>query len=337
MFLGRQRRMRSAKCLSSFRRPIIAQRRNQAFHSALLRVAPFSLLLVFAACGATLPVTHRPASELRLEIIIGDQFNEKTNVSVSVHVHDETNQREVALADNTRVTCNGTDISADVVHPIFPDKPPHSFWALVSRQPPGGSYKIALHDEHGVSTTATVPVPSGSFTILSPPPGSTVPIPIDDALHCASYCQPHHQVGARAVDDIMLTCGANETTCEELFWTDLQKEATPSAPLHQRHSCPTLAPFLKRTPSHAPTPTATLSQDGDIATITLRADYSQVAPNAARIVVFAHVQAPPIQVASRRRPRFESERLLRHHLGALRLKRLDIATDQRPLDRIFTL
>jgi hypothetical protein len=40
-------------------------------------------------------------------------------------------------------------------------------------------------------------------------------------------------------------------------------------------------------------PTATISQDGSIATIMLRADYSQVAPNAARIVVFAHVQAPP--------------------------------------------
>ena len=292
MFLGRQRRMRSAKCLSSFRRPIIAQRRNQAFHSALLRVAPFSLLLVFVACGTTLPVTHRPASELRLEIIIGDQFSEKPNVSVSVHFHDETNQREVALADNTRVTCNGTDISANAK--TIPIIRPNPIFVLgfCPRQPPGGSYKIAYTDEQGASTTATVPVPSGAFSILSPPPGSTVPIPIDDAFTLRLSLPTPPPGGSASVDDIMLTCGANENTCEEVFWTDLQKEATPPVSATPTPQV-TLTPFLKRTPSPAPAPTATLSQDGAIATITLRADYSQVAPNAARIVVFAHVQAPP--------------------------------------------
>jgi len=292
MFLGRQRRMRSAKGLSSFRRPIIAQRRNQAFHSALLRVAPFSLLLVFVACGTTLPVTHHPASELRLEIIIGDQFNEKPNVSVSVHIHDETNQREVALADNTRVTCNGTDISADAkTIPIIRTNPIFVL-GFCPRQPPGGSYKIAYTDEQGASTTATVPVPSGAFSILSPPPGSTVPIPMDDAFTLRLSLPTPPPGGSASVDDIMLTCGANENTCEELFWTDLQKEATPPVSATPTPQV-TLTPFLKPTPSPAPAPTATLSQDGAIATITLRADYSQVAPNAARIVVFAHVQAPP--------------------------------------------
>jgi hypothetical protein len=284
--------MRLAKGLPSFRRPVVAQRRNQAFHSALLRVAPFSLLLVFVACGTTLPVTHRPASELRFDIVIGDQFSEKPNVSVSVHVYDETNQREVALADNTRVTCNGTDISENAKPIPVIRQYPISVLGFCPRQVPGGSYKITYTDEHGASTTATVPVPSGSFSILSPSPGSTVPIPIDDALTLRLSVPTPSPGGSAIVDGILLTCGANENTCEELSWTDLQKEADPPVSATPTPQV-TLTPFLKRTPSPAPRPTATLSQDGSIATITLRADYSQVEPNAARIVVFARVQAPP--------------------------------------------
>jgi hypothetical protein len=292
MLLGRQRGTRSAKDLSNFRPPAVLQRRHQAFCSALLRVAPFGLLLVFVGCGATLPVTHRPASELKFEIIIGDQFSEQADVSVSVHVHDETDQREVALADNTRVTCNGIVISS---HPhFFPFTPSTPTFVMGScpRQPSGGSYKITYTDEHGASTTATVPVPSGSFAILSPPPDSTVPIPIDDALTLRLSLPTPPPGGNATVDNVLLTCGANENTCEELYWSNLQKEATPPVSATPRPQV-TLTPFLERTPSPTPMPTATISQDGATATIMLRADYSQVAPNAARIVVFAQVQAPP--------------------------------------------
>jgi hypothetical protein len=292
MFLGRQRGARSAKGISSFRRPIVAQRRHQAFRSALLRVAPFSLLLVFVACGATLPVTHRPASELRLEIIIGDQYSEKTNVSVSVHVHDEKNQREVALADNTGVTCNGTDISVNAKSIPFIRQNPIFVLGFCPRQPPGGSYKIAYTDEHGASTTAAVPVPSGSFSFLSPLPGWLVPIPTDSSLSVRVSLPTPPPGGTVAVDGVWVTCGAYPNACGELFWGGLQNEATPTTTATPTVFA-TLPPVGNPTPSPPPAPTATISQDGDKATITLLGDYSLFGPNSGRIVVDTHERMTP--------------------------------------------
>ena len=198
MFLGRQRRMRSAKCFVQFSAANHRTASLSGFRSALLRVAPFSLLLVFVACGTTLPVTHRPASELRLEIIIGDQFSEKPNVSVSVHFHDETNQREVALADNTRVTCNGTDISANAK--TIPIIRPNPIFVLgfCARQPPGGSYKIAYTDEQGrprrrLCLCRLAHSPSSPHLQARRSPSRLM-----TPLLCASHCQLHHQAGARA-------------------------------------------------------------------------------------------------------------------------------------------
>jgi hypothetical protein len=198
MFLGRQGETRSAKGVSRFRRPVVAQRRNQAFHSALLRVAPFSLLLVFVACGTTLPVTHRPASELRLEIIIGDQFSVKPNVSVSVHVHDETNQREVALADNTKVTCGGTDISENAKPIPFIRQTPYPFWALVPDS--------HLEDRIRSPTPTSMGHPRRRPCLSHPAHSLSLPHPqarrspsrLTIPLLCASYCQLHHWAEARA-------------------------------------------------------------------------------------------------------------------------------------------
>ncbi len=293
MFLGRQRADAVGKVLVQF---------SAANHRTASHIRHFTRRFCasrrLACCWSSWPVARPCLSHIVLPQNSALRSSSETSSARSQTYlcrfmsTDETNQREVALADNTRVTCNGTDISADAK--TIPIIRPNPIFVLgfCPRQPPGGSYKIAYTDEQGASTTATVPVPSGAFSILSPPPGSTVPIPIDDAFTLRLSLPTPPPGGSASVDDIMLTCGANENTCEELFWTDLQKEATPPVSATPTPQV-TLTPFLKRTPSPAPAPTATLSQDGAIATITLRADYSQVAPNAARIVVFAHVQAPP--------------------------------------------
>jgi hypothetical protein len=70
------------------------------------------------------------------------------------------------------MTCNGQDITPTV----------QGFAHPCPRQPPGGAYQIAYTDEHGATTTVTVPVPKGVFALLSPQPGAHVPIPRNGAL-----------------------------------------------------------------------------------------------------------------------------------------------------------
>jgi hypothetical protein len=114
------------------------------------------------------PVTHSPASALRLSVIIFDQYSDsaKPTVQLGVQLFEATTNQLVRLAKRAQLTCNGQDIL-----PAIHGEP------SCPRQPPGGAYQIAYTDEQGATTTLTVPVPKGVFALLSPQPGAHVPIP----------------------------------------------------------------------------------------------------------------------------------------------------------------
>src|SRR5262249_19273801 len=145
---------------------MVWRRAGWVFRHTVLLLLPFlSLPFVLNACGAvTVPVTHRPASSLHLQIHIANQYQGQTSdqakVYVTVKVFDGTNANGVSLADKAHLTCNGNDIK-------YPPPATVAGAGPCPRQPPGGSYKFTYTDEHGASTTATVPVSADAFSILS--------------------------------------------------------------------------------------------------------------------------------------------------------------------------
>jgi hypothetical protein len=304
-------------------------RLHRALRYMLLRVAPFSLLLVFVACGAPpLPVTHRPAADLRLEIHITGQYSpyseRKADAIVQVHVYDGTNQHEVALADKAHLTCNGTEITSRSPATIAAS-------GFCPRQAPGGSYQITYTDEHGASTTAIVPIPLGSFSILSPLAGSTVPIPTNGVLTVRVSLPTPPPNGSVAVDRISVLCGAYPNFCGGLT-AELQNDVTlttytdanaasnarnvgdkglaplsnnltfsatptpPATPTPGQSPLPAATPTPAATSTQGPIPpppTATMTQDGTTRTITLRGDYSQFAPKSGEVGIWVKAQVAP--------------------------------------------
>lgn len=135
----------------------------------LLLFAPLlSLALAFWACGATPAVTHQPASRLRLTVsIIGQFTSDDANVLVDVRLYEGANGMVAFAPGGARLTCNGSDVKPDY----------QTFQRKCPRSPQGGVYTFIYTDEHGVVTTATIPVPRGRLALLSPRAGATVLIP----------------------------------------------------------------------------------------------------------------------------------------------------------------
>ncbi len=291
-------------------------------------VPAFGLLLALIGCGAaTLPITHRPASDLRLEIHIFGQFGAKygdgKSVNVSVRVFDGTTPNGVALPDNARVTCGGISIKSRSPLTVAASGP-------CPRQAPGGAYQITYTDEHGLSTTAIVPVPTGTFAILSPLAGSAVPIPTNGALTVRVSLPDAPPNGAFSIENIATFCGAYLDTCGGVA-AFVMPATTPTASLGPRLTAvesnedgnratshvsgqslsptptppgtPTPAPIptLNPTPTPAdmssPTPpppaSATLVRDGDVGTITLRGDFSAFAPNTGELTISVQGRVAP--------------------------------------------
>ena len=160
-------------------------RRDSAHSRVKLPLLSLLSLLAICACGVSLhggmgapplPVTHLPASKLRPAIEFASQFgdqSDKPNVYGSFLLLDGTTGTAVTIPMSAGLTCNGSDIKPS----------PHGeIYLACPRQPPGGSYRFTFTDEHGAQTTVIVPVPSGAFAILSPRPGSSVPIPTNGKL-----------------------------------------------------------------------------------------------------------------------------------------------------------
>jgi hypothetical protein len=298
---------------------------RSALRYTLLCLAPtLGLLLALAGCGASpLPVTHRPASDFRLQVHIANQYSEKASVYVQVLVFDGMSQRGVALADKASLTCNGIDIKSRAPVTVAAS-------GSCSRQAPGGAYKITYTDEHGTATTATVPVPAGSFAILAPAPGSMVMIPTNGLLTMRVSLAAPPPNGAFTIEGVSATCGAYPDSCGGVYalsqisvtpTATAGADATPtvksageggvaqlaSGQVYSATPTPPATPTAGQNPTPAATPTfapiptssqrpqpatATMTQDGTTGTITLRGDYSAFAPNTGEVSV--QVKAPVI-------------------------------------------
>jgi hypothetical protein len=282
-----------------------------------------SLLLAIWGCGfgglhgaPTLPVTHRPASELRLMIQITGQYSDRPSVGVLVRMFEGTNPNEVALPPGARLTCNGSDMTPrSPVLQLVGFSCPH--------QPPGGSYQITYTDEHGVPSTVAVPVPLGTFAILSPLAGATVPIPTNDQLRVRYSIPVPPTNGSVAIDSVAASCMTSLTPCDTVYAT-IQHDATPTpgmgaassvASCVQRGSMVTTmlieteattpvpgstpTPGATLTPGPTPPPptarrgSATVTQSGNGGTILLMGDYTRFEPGPGTVELSVEARVTP--------------------------------------------
>lgn len=300
----------------------------------LLTLLPLlSLLLAIWACGISLgshygyhapPVTHRPASQLRLTIQIGGQYEQygaSPDVQVQVRVFEVSNSNEVSLADNASLTCNSVDIKRNS-YGFSPPCPP---------QPPGGVYRITYTDEHGAATTVVVPVPAGAFAILSPRDGASVPIPTNGTLTVRYAIPTPPANGSVAIDNVTAACSVSDAQPCGAVYGNLRPSATATpgqgigvatvepfaAGLDNATPLPGKTPTRGPTPTHIPTqgptplpgstsqpttpgmpaatPTVVVTQNGDTGTILLSGDYSEFQPAKGflSLSVEAHVTPDP--------------------------------------------
>ena len=190
-----------------------------------------SLTLATLACGISLgshigyrppPATHLLASQLRLAIQIGGQYEQYSTpggaptVQIAVRVFEGTNTSEVSLPDKAALTCNGTDIKRNS----------NGFSPPCPRQPPGGAYRLVYTDEHGAKTTVVIPVLTGTFAILSPQDGATVPIPTNGTLPVHFTIPTAPVNGSVAVDDVTAACSVSDAQPCGSVYANLQPAAT---------------------------------------------------------------------------------------------------------------
>jgi hypothetical protein len=311
-----------------------SQQARRLFRYTFLLLLPFiGPLLALAACGAApLPVTHRLAADLRLAIRIYGQYRGRysehygENVWAEVRVFDGTDKgtgsRGFALADKARLTCNGNDIT------IRSPAASAAGGGACPRQAPGGSYQITYTDEHGASTSVIVPVPTGTFSMLSPLAGSTVPMPVNGVFtvrvslpepppngtvvvesvyaHCGLNCSA---VSANLPNDATPTVGpdANAASSARIGGdrgiapnsSGLTFFATPTPPATLTPG-PTPPPAATLTPAATatervlfPPATATMTQDGSVGTITLQGDFSAFRPISGEVGANVEVRIAP--------------------------------------------
>ncbi len=280
---------------------------------SLLWLLPLlSLALATLACGISFgshvgyhppPVTHLPASQLRLEIQIGGQYEQYGNpsgaptVGIAVRVLEGTKASESSLADKATLTCNGVDIKRNA----------YGFSPPCPRQPPGGAYRLVYTDEHGAKTTVVIPVPTGTFAIVSPQDGAAVPIPTSGTLPVRFTVPMASADGSVAIDNVTAACSVSDAQPCGAVYANLRPTATATpgqgrgisalAPLSEGIGNatplpgktptgvpiptlpPTPSPGATQTPTTPfPTPTVVVTQHGDTGTILLSGDYSEFQP-----------------------------------------------------------
>jgi hypothetical protein len=285
-----------------------------------------SLLLATLACSFSHygyqppPATHLPASQLRLDVHITgqyEQYGETPVTLVHVRIVEAPNSREVSLADKAILTCNGVDIedTSDALGRSCP------------QQPPGGAYHLVYTDEHGAKTTVVIPVPLGTFSILSPEDGATVPIPTNGVLPVRYTIPTPPANGSVAIDNVTAACSVSDAQPCGAVYANLLPTATATP--GQGIGVGAVAPFVAglsnatplpgKTPTRGPiptqgptplpgstpqptapgipaaTPTVVVTQNGDTGTILLAGDYSgfQSAKGFLSLSVEAHVTPDP--------------------------------------------
>jgi hypothetical protein len=219
---------------------------RERLRTVLLLLPLVSLLLAIWACGFSItsrvgyhppPVTHRPASQLRMTIQFNGQYaayGSKPVLMAQVRFFEVSNSNEVSLADKASLTCNGADIKRNAynAYGIFNPCP---------LQPPGGAYRITYTDEHGAATTVVVPVPLGAFAILSPRDGVSVPIPTNGAF-TVRYATPVPPTnGSVSVNNITVACSVSDAQPCGGVYANLQPNVTPTP--GQGMGAATVAPY----------------------------------------------------------------------------------------------
>ena len=287
--------------------------RSARTRRGMLALPLLGLLLTIWACGASVtppPVTHLPASQLRMIIQVFGQYSDAPTVQTLIQVNEAQSGKIVSLADKARLTCNGSDVKYSY---------PGNVKRTCPRQPPGGAYRFTYTDEDGASTTVVVPVPMGQFAILSPRAGSTVYIPGDGALAVRFATPTPPPNSSVTLLNVIATCqvapGATGGSVENSFVpgaTPTPLTGVPSPTPFAIHSPPTPTPSSSRptptvfenrgpptpTPPPGATPTApsfdeTVPQTGGTATVALTGDYSQFQPGAGRIELSITQQIAP--------------------------------------------
>ncbi|HEY1386912.1 MAG TPA: hypothetical protein VGF38_00100 [Ktedonobacterales bacterium] len=290
----------------------IAQQRGRR----LLWLLPLlSLTLATLACGISLgshigyqppPVTHLPASQLRVAIQITSQYanysaTSNPNAYINIGVFDATNAQEVSLPENAQISCNGKAITRS--HPT----PGRNLFFSCPREQPGGAYRIAYTDEHGATTDMVIPVLTGTFAILSPQDGAIVPIPTNGTLPVRFTIPTAPANASVAIDSVTAACSVSPAQPCGAVYANLRPAvtATPGqglgasavAPLTanlgnatpQPGKTPTRGPTPTQGPTPTPgttpvptmpipTPTVVVTRNGDTGTILLAGDYSQFRP-----------------------------------------------------------
>lgn len=239
--------------------------RNAAYARARLPLFSLLTLLAICACGSIsyhgigavpLPVTHLPATKLRLAIRISGQFgdqSDKPNVYGRIVLLDGTTGAAVTIPDNALLTCNGSEVEQSVDGRMYFGCP---------RQPPGGSYRFTFTDERGAKTTVSVPVPTGAFALFSPRPGSAVPIPTNGELTLRYSVPTPPADGSVEIGLISAWCRISEAEpCgHNGVSVDLNPYATPT-PAGPMLATPTEFRGLPTpTPSGPPAPTPTINR-----------------------------------------------------------------------------
>ncbi len=309
----------------------IARKRRR---SILWLLPLLSLALATLACGISLgshigyhppPATHLPASQLRLEIQISGQYEQYGNpsgaptVGIAVRVFEGTRASESSLADKATLTCNGVDIKRNA----------YGFSPPCPRQPPGGAYRLVYTDEHGAKTTVVIPVPTGTFAIVSPQDGATIPIPTNGTLPVRFTVPTAPADGSVAIDNVTAACSVSDAQPCGAVYANLRPTATATpgqgrgpaanAPLSANIGNatplpgktptgapiptlpPTPTPGANQTPTTpSPTPTVVVTQKGDTGTIMLTGDYSEFQPAKGflSMTVEAHVTPDPDDFSS---------------------------------------
>ena len=172
-----------------------AKRRGRS----LWRILPvLSMALAIWACGSTASFTHQPGTQLRLGITIFAQYTGNTNVVLfETTLFDNATNRPVLPPDGAHLTCEGADATPGY----------QTTMRECPRQPAGGAYHFIYTDEHGVATSAVIPIPQGTVALLAPRVGDHVAIPTNNTLNVqyASPVTPPN--GSVTIDEMRAACG----------------------------------------------------------------------------------------------------------------------------------
>ena len=157
-----------------------------------------AMVLAIWACASSPTFTHQPAAQLRLGVTIYAQYTGNTNVVLfDTSMFDDTTNRPVLPPDGAHLTCEGADATPGY----------QTTMRECPRQPAGGAYHFIYTDEHGVATSAVIPIPQGTVALLAPRVGDHVAIPTNNTLNVqyASPVTPPN--GSVTIDELRAACG----------------------------------------------------------------------------------------------------------------------------------